>query len=79
MMMEIAIHRPTTRTRRLLVSAIVATLLLTLTPPVRADYSSGDHPGCVSGVKAHFTQEATPNGLVTFYLETRGSHDYWKI
>ena len=32
--MEIMIHRPTTRTRRLLVSALVATLLLTVTPPV---------------------------------------------
>ena len=68
--MEITIHRPTTRTRRFLVSAIVATLLLTLTPPVQASTYSGDHPGCVvAKVRGHLTQGAT-SGWIYLDLET---------
>ncbi len=69
--MEITIHRPTTRTRRLLVSAIVATLLLTVTPPVQASTYSGDHSGCVGQmVRAHFAQGAD-NNWVFLDLETK--------
>ncbi len=75
--MEITIHRPTTRTRRLLVSALVATLLLTVTPPVYAHTYSGDHPGCVTLVKAHFNQGADNTGKIEFYLETRGIATAW--
>ena len=71
--MDSTIHRPTTRTRRLLVSAIAATLLLTVAPPVQASTYSGDHPGCVSLVKAHFNQGAKISGEIEFYLETRGT------
>ena len=75
--MESTIRRPTTRTRRLLVSAIVAALLLTVTPPTLATTQSGDHNGCVSISAVHFLQHH--DGLVKYDLENPGSfRTEWK-